>query len=359
VKTAVQTFRAHLTEISDGTTLDCCNVACTFVETLTLGVVRHLPDVQVEARVSRHEESCSLNVHFGSLPIIGEIATRSRIPFDVWIASDLRFSVSKSDPVKLNISGLQMVPLADVRKFRELCRESQEQCSVYQVWMNGKDEFPLESSKLRRIIQSLHDQTGFRFLPENQQVITIEGFTKDEDGFKLTGFTFRGSGKNVTMTLHEEPLGTEQDSREKNEWGQKIFSDPVNRKMGEQFSASALALGRLKFGHALGLEGANPSLVMKLFSAATWWGEGSGGWHQFDHTWNCTDHKDAFGSIVEEQGRIIWRLEGDVAPGSNRVARKSSRDGHVREESSVPPFFVWVLFFVVPLASFLATYFFS
>lgn len=359
VKTAVEAFRAHLTEISDGTTLECCSVACAFVETLTLGVVRHLPDVQVEARVSRHEESCSLNVHFGSLPIIGEIATRSRIPFDVWIASDLRFSMSKTDPVKLHISGLQMIPLADVRKFRELYRESQEESSVYQYWMNSKDEFPLETSKLRRIIQSLHDQTGFRFLPETQQVITIEGFTKDEDGFKLTGFTFRECGKNVAMTLHEEPIGSAEVARERNEWGKKIFSDPINRKMGEKFSASALALGRLKFGHALGLEGANPSLVMKLFSAATWWGAGSAGWHQFDHTWTCTDHKDSFGSIVEEQGRIIWRLDGDVTPGSNRVTRKSSRGGQIREGSAVPPFFVWVLFFIVPLVSFLATYFFS
>ena len=103
---------------------------------------------------------------------------------------------------------------------------------------------------------------------------------QDEDGFKLTGFTFRECGKNVAMTLHEEPIGSAEVARERNEWGKKIFSDPINRKMGEKFSASALALGRLKFGHALGLEGANPSLVMKLFSAATWWGAGSAG--QYD-----------------------------------------------------------------------------
>merc|ERR1712107_458057 len=59
---------------------------------------------------------------------------------------------------------------------------------------------------------------------------------------------------------------------------------------------------------AIGREGARPEQIRKLMSAASWWGPGPSGWQKVDYTWLLIDKKDMCGNIMQEQGRLIWRV---------------------------------------------------
>ncbi|CAE8621363.1 unnamed protein product, partial [Polarella glacialis] len=40
------------------------------------------------------------------------------------------------------------------------------------------------------------------------------------------------------------------------------------------------------------------------------------GWQANDDTWRCTDRKDLFGRVLEEQGRVVW-----ITPGACAIPR--------------------------------------
>jgi pimeloyl-ACP methyl ester carboxylesterase len=102
------------------------------------------------------------------------------------------------------------------------------------------------------------------------------------------------------------------------QWALREMKNPLNRHGGDRFVVSATNFGKMRYDKLLGLTGANVAMIVKLFSAVDWWGPGEDGWQKWDNTWLCTDKKDAFGRIIVEQGRILWRL------GAESKRRRSS-----------------------------------
>jgi hypothetical protein len=351
---SLQTFRATATEITLETSgeagLPLCDAACKLVESLLLGITKHLPNVQADAFIFTPEQSASLDwkgggfehavsiaVRFARVPIVGEIATRSRIPLDLRISEELRFALQPSvdmehgAQVTLWTSGLEMWPLADAKVLRKKMESDlgagYDLKAAYDWWRIHKEQFPLQSSKLRRVVDSLFSQPSAMLYPAWQLHDAFWGFTQADHGLEWKSFEFRTQGTGTSTwisitgdTFPDQAATAEEEATRRRdcEWARTAISKPSNRKGGDLCAASTTALGKMRHDKFLGLQGGKAALITKLFSAADWWGCGESGWTQWDETWLCTDRKNSFGKVVAEQGRVLWRLadEPDKQPSS-------------------------------------------
>lgn len=310
-----------------------CEAACGLIEAIVRGVDAHLPEVNAEGMVhmdswpgSASQSLLTLVVRFASVPIVGEVATRSRVPMELVIDRDLKFAVQapgvpmQREPLLLRASGLKGQPLADVLKLHAELKE--ELGDDYRLkkegffwWEANKERFPLQDSKFRRIYESLHGSSLGNVMNTDLKVEAFWGYIAEEATYAYNAFAFHvdESSGDITVTAEiERPPprdAAEVEHRRRSfEFWLDNLRNPTNRAFGARFVPSSLNFGKMICDTALGKSGADATKITKLFSHALWWGPGGDGWHQLDHTWQLVDKKDVFGVTVAEQGRIIWTL---------------------------------------------------
>jgi len=332
---ALKSFRASATAACRAAGIDgaqCLAAACDFVESLLAGVHSHLPDaiVDVELSSGKPGELASISVEFTGGPIIGEFATRSRQPVELWLQKRVSFSIRRpasddftSEPLVLDMSGVEQHVLPEIAELRKRLRvelaswpDGWHPRSAGTWWKNKREmEFPLETSKLRRLCDSF---TEVASLPQYFQGMAFWGYLHITSRF-LDSFEFYIEGSDVTVTAQARLLHPEEE--ELMDVGRSLCSDMLrtHRPLAEHFAASTVNMGALFEGRALGQKGANPAKIAKLFSAAKHWGPGEDRWHRLDETWLCVDTKDWRGKVIEEQGRVVWHAPGAPRAGDGRV----------------------------------------
>merc|ERR1712129_656322 len=121
-------------------------------------------------------------------------------------------------------------------------------------------------------------------------------------------------------------MGEEEDRRAVKVITQKMLQQ---RARAEKFAPSGINVGALVFGTEVGQPGACPRILSKLLTAAKWYSQGKDGtWHEHDITWNCTDRKDMFGRVTEENGRLIWRLQDEEVNACVDLVQPLESNGH-------------------------------
>lgn len=306
-----------------------------FVDGFLLGLNEQLPGLKASADVHWDTESATLVVRFVGAPLMGEIATRSRIGYFVRLGKEVRITlrlpsattnsiisadaVSATTPLRLHFSGISFEPFPEVEPLRKRIQEvlgsNFNQCTAFEWWDANKDEVSsLQDSKLRWALESiLSMRSAQAVMPQNGKERLLWGFLHCRP-LELVSFEFRESGTEgirVNGTC-KDPVSPE-DKRVQAAYDEVAVS--VSQKdlsLGEYFMPSSvnwLALFHAETLRQSGLQvtGANPKLVTKLFSAAKEWGPGEDGWQANDHTWNCVDQKDVLGRFTLKQGRIVWR----------------------------------------------------
>lgn len=320
------------------------DAACQLVEAVLLGMQRHLPDVHMNVKLVHGKpggsEVVSLAVNFHDGPLVGEIATRTRIAVGLRVAKELRFAIQRPQPdvsrspLVLRISGLDFPRLPDVVRLREMLEDALKDRwspdSVFRWWKEHKDlEFPLPRSKFHRLVESFLGMRSMQFLPPAIHADIFWGYLHTSD-LCIEAFEFHRDKKGgVTVTVQQKQALTSEEAQARAmnaDIARKMLSE--KRASGEKLCPSAMNVAAMLYGPEVNQPGACLDAIVKLLSAAQWWGHGSEGWQQFDETWLCTDKKDGFGRVVEKQGRIIWRVAGDKRapplPSSSPVVDPSS-----------------------------------
>jgi len=309
--------------------------ACRFVEAVVSGIHEHLPQVEASSRVSAalRPEDCPssaeaqrevaiLMVRFDSAaPLVGEIGTRSRVPLSVRVQGDLRFAISlphaqSQSALELRVDGLEMPVLEDAETARVRLKQDLGQSlnpmSAYAWWEQHRHkDFPLQHSKFHRVVESLLEQKGMKMMGTKICADSFWGYLHTTDlsvevfEFHLDDRTRTGVAMTARMRAPKSPA--ESDDRAKvKDITRKMLKN--NRASADKLCPSAISVGAMLAGPEVGQPGACPHVVAKLFTAARWWGRGEDAWHRHDESWLCTDKKDWLGRMVEEQGRLIWRL---------------------------------------------------
>ncbi|CAE6942571.1 unnamed protein product [Symbiodinium natans] len=188
-------------------------------------------------------------------------------------------------------------------------RENFDRANAFQCWEERKEEFPLQSSKLRRV----HESLAQYYLPQFAAEKAFWGYLNAPPGgcCLLGSLNFQVEEAEVRVTACRRPSPTEALE------AQMAIIDELcvevlmqDRFLGERFAPSSMNFLAMTHGHAAGQKGADPQKIAKLLSAAETWGPGDSGWTQYDETWTCTDEKDWLGRTVREQGRVIWHKPG-------------------------------------------------
>lgn len=334
------------------------DAACNLVEAILSGLHRHLPDVTATPEILGSGELdgagvCALRVRFEPGPLVGEIATRTRIAVSVLLSREVCFLLQRppnreEGPLTLCVSGLSLPRLPELVRLRELLTEalgsnpSAEECFAW--WQKHKDrEFPLKTSKFHRLVESMMGMRSVQMMPASVHRDMFWGYMNTSD-LDVEAFEFHwSSGHGVTVTVRQRQLERPEDAEA------QIQNALIARKMlvekrnsGERLCLSAINVAAMIYGSDVGQPGAKLDAIVKLLSAAHWWGCGADGWHCWDETWLCTDKKDSFGRVVEKQGRIIWRVAGHKkAP----VALAAASNKHHRSMLGISP----VGFFAISL----------
>jgi len=260
-------------------------------------------------------------------PLIGEVATRSRVSVNVQIAQSLRFALQhlpelpREQPLSLRVDGLDMPTLPDCVCARAQAREELGQglnpTTAYEWWeQNRHTRFPLQTSKFHRIVESLLEQRGIKLLGSQMCASSFWGYLHTTD-LNIEVFQFHADRRvpgGVALTAQLRPPKTPAEAADREQV--QVITRKVlraNRASADRLAPSGINVGAMLAGPGLGQPGAHPRVIVKLLSAARWWGPGEEGWHRWDQTWLCTDKKDLLGRVVQQQGRIIWRegREGD------------------------------------------------
>jgi len=308
--------------------------ACDLVRALLLGVEEHLPDLRPEIDLREHSpdapgvEMVSLAVNFGAQAVIGEVATPSRCGFEVRMSGSVRFSLQRPAPSKtssqpqltLRVHGLDFDSLLECHAvFKSLEKDLRENGglskeSAYEWWTENKDtEYPLESSKFHRMVESLFGQRALQMMPKQIRIDSFWGFLHNP-GCSIQSFTFHADSRSkTTLTARRNPAKSVEEAKLLEtclEVAQRVLKG--NRSAGERFAASVTNFGAMLYGPDMGQSGADAAAIVKLCSAARWWGPGPDGWGKFDQTWGCKDKRNAFGIVVEEQGRLLWRFQSQA-----------------------------------------------
>lgn len=288
------------------------DAACDLVSGLATGPSSQLPDLAATARLSDDEAAGTvcLKVRHGQA-IEGEIATRSRIGYSVYMQEETSFILRlHGNDVVLETPGLEFRPLRDAaalrRKLRALLGGGFSKQTAYKWWEAHADEVcPFERSKLRWIIESSISAVT----PQEGRENVLWGFLHAR---RLRPECFR--------FWQDERLGTRivgvvAPPQSEEEAELQVRSDAMiaqvpqrDLTLGEYFMPSSMNWLALFNSDIIGQPGANPGKVAKLLRAAREWGPAEDGWQQHDRSWNCVDQKNFLGRTTLEQGRVIWAL---------------------------------------------------
>jgi len=314
--------------------------AAQLVESILGGMHEQLRGVRVDAEVrapqpgagpgrpdGAGEELAVLEARLGApaAPLVGEIATRSRVAVNVQVSGGLRFALlrparPREQPVALRVDGLDMPTLPDCVCARTQLREELglglNPATAYEWWeRNRHTRFPLQTSKFHRVVESLLEQRGMKVLGAQIRANSFWGYLHTTD-LNIEVFNFHSDRRvpgGVTMTAQLRPPKTPAEAADREQV--KVITKKMllgNRASADKLAPSGINVGAMIAGPEVGQPGAHPRVVSKLLSAAQWWGPGEDGWHRFDETWLCTDRKDLLGRVVQQQGRIIWRERGSA-----------------------------------------------
>ena len=181
--------------------------------------------------------------------------------------------------------------------------------TAFQCWQERKEEFPFQTSKLRRVHESLAQYYLPSYVAEKAFWGYLNAPPKGCSGVHSLEFHQEDDEIRVTARRRQP---TAQCQLEQLAIIDELCVEVLlqDRLLGEQFAPSSMNFLAMTHGHSAGQKGADPKKIAKLMSAAKHWGPGTDGWHRFDETWTCTDQKDWLGRTIEEQGRILWHKPG-------------------------------------------------
>ncbi|CAE7789360.1 unnamed protein product [Symbiodinium sp. CCMP2592] len=241
---------------------------------------------------------------------------------------NLCFKDFVAKPLVVEVFGLDFPPLPGAVELREdivsKLGDKFDRAGAFQCWEERKEEFPLESSKLRRV----HESLAQYYLPQFAAEKAFWGYLNAPPG----GCCLLGS---LQFQVEEE------ESRRNGQTicqAQLAIIDELcvevllqDRFLGERFAPSSMNFLAMTHGHAAGQKGADPKKIAKLLSAAETWGPGDSGWTQFDETWTCTDEKDWWGRTIREQGRARAKR---MARNAEVVSLRQQMDELKRQEAA-------------------------
>jgi len=194
--------------------------------------------------------------------------------------------------------------------------------------------FPLSRSKFHRLVESLFEQKALKLAGKSVRVEAFWGYLHTVD-LNMQALEFcmdhrRKKGVSASVRLRSALSQMEEEDRRR----VKVITQKMmlqQRARAEIAAPSAINVGAMLCGAEIKQPGACAAVLAKLFTAAKWYSEGNDGtWHNYDKTWNCTDRKDMFSRVTEENGRLIWRVEDEgeaVNAGSDPVHSEES-NGH-------------------------------
>lgn len=315
--------------------------ACDFIDVILEGVCRHLPSVKMSFAINDRCDPAGVDAGTPALPalevsispagVFGEITTRSRVGINFQLAGLMRFTPQLDDSrwgraLTISVDGLSSKCYEDALFMRaRLEQEVGEDFTPAQAlrWYHeNKDRlFPLESSKMRRFIESVLGRAYSAAIPRNMQRNLIAGFANGRPR-EVVSFAFCAEGAaGVRISATQSAPSNDKEARMDAECARIAFETLSNdRWTAEMLAPSSINFLAMFFGHEQGQPGGDPQKVLKLFTGASSWGPGSSGWQRFDRSWLCQDHTDALGRVVAEQGRLIWHLPGWPATGHAQEA---------------------------------------
>ncbi|CAL1155828.1 unnamed protein product [Cladocopium goreaui] len=288
------------------------SAAFQLIEALLQGVMDHLPQAINHAEL----DGASLKVFFNE-ELLGEFATRSRMGAQIRLEKELRFILSVPTdswrPLIVEVIGLDFPALPRAVELREDLLKTLgsdfSRSAAFKCWQERKEEFPLQSSKLRRV----HESLAQYYLPAYVAEKAFWGYLNapPQGCSGVHSLEFHQEGGEVRVTARRRQP-TAQSQLEQLALIDDLCIEVLlqDRFLGEQFAPSSMNFLAMTHGHAAGQKGADPKKIAKLMSAAKSWGPGTDGWHRFDETWTCTDQKDWLGRTIEEQGRVLWHKPG-------------------------------------------------
>lgn len=308
------------------------NAAADFVEAFLGGIFQHLPDSRKEVSVSCEEaaqnaDALSITIRLNAL-LVAEFVTRTRFPHEIHLAEVVSFTVERprkdAPGLTLVCRGVTVPPLEEVVVLRDKlekecgCFESLSLDEVFDWWCRNKDVLcPLHESKLNRIYESIMGRFSVRSVaPKNTMKEYIRSLLCATTATVEQYHFFHGDSKVKVRMSGTRSNPPDPVARKQMLIASRYASEALktNRALGEVFARSLTNMGALFYGESIKQPLADANAIKKLFSAASWWGPGKSGWQRFDKTWLCTDRTDSLGRVTQEQGRLIWHLQGESAP---------------------------------------------
>lgn len=317
--------------------------ACDFINALLEGVCRHIPSAEMAFEMKALSGEClgfdtpllrSFEVSISPANVLGEFATKSRLPVHLRLAGQVRFSprfetLSQGRGLTLDVDGLTSQAYDDAVLMRTRIEqefgEDFTRSQAYQWWQKHKDAlFPVQKSKLRRLVESLTGSALGSFVPPSAKATLIFANAQSRTR-RIESFMFRKEGScGIRIIARQSAPCTDKEAKlDANCLMLALESWNLYAPLLERFATSSVNWTMMCFEfHHKGAVGADPQKIIKLFSGASSWGPGPSGWTQFDQTGLCEDKKGVLGNVISEQGRLLWhhpqgalsRLEACRAP---------------------------------------------
>mmetsp|Transcript_98004 Transcript_98004/g.304766 ORF Transcript_98004/g.304766 Transcript_98004/m.304766 type:complete len:269 (+) Transcript_98004:429-1235(+) len=234
---------------------------------------------------------------------------------------EIRFALQRPAPggesLVLLVEGLDLPILPDLRELRRRARAALgpgfTREEVFKWWQETKDSlYPLEHSKFRRLFESLYSQPALMFgqsyYGSTFLCNCINGASQHMKSFSF----YRPKGSPCIRIHAEAGPGRSPEEIETLEFSKRevgaVLRSQSQRSVGERAAASSMNFAAMLYGHENGQLAGNATVIIKLFTAAEWWGPGTSGWTKCDNTWQCRDKVNILGTKVRETGRLLWHL---------------------------------------------------
>ncbi|CAE8646232.1 unnamed protein product [Polarella glacialis] len=209
----------------------------------------------------------SITVRFALPEIFGEFATRSRMGAEIRLEEEVCFALRAppaeffSEPLVLEVFGLEFPGLPGTGALRSallssLGEENFNRSTVYQWWQQHKEDFPFESSKLRRV----HESLAQYYLPTYVFEKAFWGYLNAPPvgSSHLEKFEIyndgAGGGLRVSASRGQPPGAAVIDALCR----EVLLQD---RLLGEQFAPSSMNFLAMTHGRAVGQQGADSKAV--------------------------------------------------------------------------------------------------
>lgn len=326
--------------------------ACDMIFALLEGVCRHLPsvDVVVEVTPPGVGDTAStgstgsvsgpalprMAVSLSPAPLTGEFATKSRLATYLCLAEELRFeprwgTTPRGRGMLLQVQGISLKPYEGADRMRaSVLRELGEDASpakAFEWWVRIRDEVcPKETSKIRWFVESLLEKPyTAQVLSQRHKANLVLGLAHARLK-RIEHFALVWEGRDGVRISATQSEPSDEEGRLLDACTNRIAIESLlrDRTMAEVFAPSTINWTAMLLAHGIGQMGAHSHKIVKLLSGASHWGAGTSGWQRFDDTWLCEDRKDAFGRVVQEQGRLVWRLPSGAAGDAARSVPVSS-----------------------------------